>query len=163
VRTSGTSRWQLAIEFPARTNEAAMSLAGPLPRCRPPPGTAAYRESTCQPQGPFVNPDSAHHGPRREAGAELRFQTNPDAADKFRRLPYQNLPGEIHIDLAADTLYDFDKNEVRSSAADYIQQTANLIFEEAKGPVRIECRSDRLPTQSAKSSPPDAPIPSRNG
>ena len=33
----------------------------------------------------------------------LRFQTNPDAADKFRRLPYQNLPGEIRIELAADT------------------------------------------------------------
>jgi outer membrane protein OmpA-like peptidoglycan-associated protein len=76
----------------------------------------------------------------------LRFRTDAGAADNFRRLPYQNLPGEIRIELAADTLYDFDKDEVRSSAADYIQQTANLIFEEAKGPVRIECRSDRLPT-----------------
>jgi outer membrane protein OmpA-like peptidoglycan-associated protein len=76
----------------------------------------------------------------------LQFRTNADAADKFRRLPYQNLPGEIRIELAADTLYDFDKDEIRSSAADYIQQTANLIFEEARGPVRIECRSDRLPT-----------------
>jgi hypothetical protein len=76
----------------------------------------------------------------------LQFRTNANAADKFRRLPYQNLPGEIRIELAADTLYDFDKDEIRSSAADYIQQTANLIFEEAKGPVRIECRSDRLPT-----------------
>ncbi len=76
----------------------------------------------------------------------LRFRTNADAADNFKRLPYQNLPGEIRIELAADILYDFDKDEVRSSATDYVQQTANLIFEEAKGPVRIECRSDRLPT-----------------
>lgn len=75
----------------------------------------------------------------------FRFRTNADAADNFRKLPYQNLPGEIRIELAADTLYDFDKDMVRSSAADYVQQTANLIFEEAKGPVRIECRSDRLP------------------
>ena len=66
--------------------------------------------------------------------------------DTFRRLPYQNLAGEIRIELAADVLYDFDKDEVRSSAADYFQQAANLIFEEAKGPVRIECRSDRVPT-----------------
>jgi outer membrane protein OmpA-like peptidoglycan-associated protein len=66
--------------------------------------------------------------------------------DTFRRLPYQNLASEIRIELAADVLYDFDKDEVRSSAADYFQQAANLIFEEAKGPVHIECRSDRVPT-----------------
>jgi hypothetical protein len=76
----------------------------------------------------------------------LRFHTNPDAADDFRRLPYQNLPGEIRIEIAADTLYDFDRDEVRPGATDYVQQTANLIFEQAKGPVRIECRSDRLPS-----------------
>jgi len=68
------------------------------------------------------------------------------AADNFKRLPYQSLPDKIRIELAAETLYDFDKDEVRSRAADYIQQTANPIFEEAKGPVRIECRSDPLPT-----------------
>jgi outer membrane protein OmpA-like peptidoglycan-associated protein len=61
-------------------------------------------------------------------------------------LPYQNLVSEIRIELAADDLYDFDKDEVRSSAADYFQQAANLIFEEAKGTVRIECHSDRTPT-----------------
>jgi outer membrane protein OmpA-like peptidoglycan-associated protein len=66
--------------------------------------------------------------------------------DTYRRLPYQNLTGEIHIELAADLLHDFDKNEVRASAADYFQQAANLIFEEAKGPVRIECHSDRAPS-----------------
>jgi hypothetical protein len=32
---------------------------------------------------------------------------------------------------------------VRAGAEDYMQQTANLIFEQASGPVRIECRSDR--------------------
>jgi uncharacterized membrane protein len=38
----------------------------------------------------------------------LRFRTNADAADNFKRLPYQDLAGEIRIELAADTLYDFD-------------------------------------------------------
>jgi outer membrane protein OmpA-like peptidoglycan-associated protein len=66
-------------------------------------------------------------------------------ADNFRRLPYQDLGSEIHIELAADALFDFDKGTVRSSAADYFQQAANLIFEEAKGRVRIECQSDRDP------------------
>jgi hypothetical protein len=72
----------------------------------------------------------------------LQGDTN---ADIYRRLPYQDLTSEIRIELAADVLYDFDRGEVRSAAADYFQQAANLIFEEAKGPVRIECRSDRAP------------------
>jgi outer membrane protein OmpA-like peptidoglycan-associated protein len=76
----------------------------------------------------------------------FRVPLKGDAGDNYKRLPYQNLANEIRIELAADTLYDFDKDEVRSSAADYIQQTANLIFKEAKGPVRIECRSDRAPS-----------------
>jgi outer membrane protein OmpA-like peptidoglycan-associated protein len=66
-------------------------------------------------------------------------------ADTYKKLPYRDLGSEIHIELAADALYDFDKGEVRSSAADYFQQAANLIFEEARGPVRIECQSDRDP------------------
>src|SRR5215475_15232411 len=72
----------------------------------------------------------------------LQGDTN---ADTYRRLPYQDLASEIRIEVAADVLYDFNKGEVRSSAADYFQQAANLIFEEAKGPVRIECRCDRAP------------------
>ena len=74
----------------------------------------------------------------------LQGDTNADTYRR-RRLPYQDLASEIRIELAADVLYDFDKGEVRSGAADYFQQAANLIFEEAKGPVRIECRSDRTP------------------
>ncbi|MBO0750754.1 MAG: hypothetical protein J2P53_01480 [Bradyrhizobiaceae bacterium] len=66
-------------------------------------------------------------------------------ADTFKRLPYQDLGSEIHIRLAADALYDFASRRVRSSAADYFQQAANLIFEQARGPVRIECQSDRDP------------------
>jgi hypothetical protein len=43
------------------------------------------------------------------------------------------------------------EGKVRSSAADYFQQAANLIFEEARGPVRIECNSDRdLPITGQK-------------
>jgi outer membrane protein OmpA-like peptidoglycan-associated protein len=67
------------------------------------------------------------------------------SADTYKRLPYQDLGSEIHIELPADELYDFDKGEVRSNAGDYFQQAANLIFEEAKGQVRIECQSNRDP------------------
>jgi outer membrane protein OmpA-like peptidoglycan-associated protein len=72
-------------------------------------------------------------------------------ADKYRRLPYRDLATEIRIELAADVLYDFDRKQVRSIAADYLRQTANLIFERAKGPVHIECHSDRgSPTSAQK-------------
>jgi hypothetical protein len=50
-------------------------------------------------------------------------------ADTYKRLPYQDLGSEIRIELAADALYDFDKGEIPSSADDYFQQAANLIFE----------------------------------
>lgn len=66
-----------------------------------------------------------------------------EGSDHYRRLPYRDLASAIHIELAATALYDFDRAEVRGSASDYLQQAANLIFEHAKGPVRIECRSDR--------------------
>jgi outer membrane protein OmpA-like peptidoglycan-associated protein len=94
--------------------------------------------SSASAQGVAIDPNSNR--------PMFRLPLQGDAnADTFRRLPYQDLASEIRIELAADILYDFDKGEVRSGAADYFQQAANLIFEEAKGPVRIECRSDRAP------------------
>jgi outer membrane protein OmpA-like peptidoglycan-associated protein len=69
--------------------------------------------------------------------------------DTFQRLPFRDLPTEIHIDLAADTLFDFDHGEVRPSAREYLAQIANLIFDRAGGPVRIECRSDRTSDRGA--------------
>jgi hypothetical protein len=62
---------------------------------------------------------------------------------QFRHLPYRDLATSISIALPAGALYDFNLMAVRAGAEDYMQQTANLIFEHANGPVRIECRSDR--------------------
>jgi len=74
----------------------------------------------------------------------LHFPTQRDEpAETYKHLPYRDLGTEIRIELAAEALYDFDRGEIRKSAADYMQQAANLIFENAKGPVRIECHSDR--------------------
>jgi outer membrane protein OmpA-like peptidoglycan-associated protein len=89
-------------------------------------------------QGVGIDPNSL----RPSFRMPLSGNTN---ADTYKRLPYQDLGSEIHIEVAADELYDFDRAEVRSSAADYFQQAANLIFEEARGQVRIECQSDRDP------------------
>ncbi len=75
-------------------------------------------------------------------GGPLQDESKPDT---YRRLPYRDTFTAIHIELPADVLYDFDQAEVRSNAADLMQQAANLIFEHAEGPVHIECHSDRTP------------------
>jgi hypothetical protein len=50
----------------------------------------------------------------------------------------------------ADLLYSFEDAKVRLSASDLLAQAANLIYERAKSPVRIECRSDRAPAAAAQ-------------
>jgi len=74
----------------------------------------------------------------------LGVQTNlASGPERYRHLPSRDTGAAIRIEVAAAALYDFDRGQVRSDAADYMQQAANLIFEKAKGPVRIECRFDR--------------------
>ncbi len=51
-------------------------------------------------------------------------------------------PREIRIELPADILFDFDKADIRPSAADALKKAAALVRERAKGPVRIEGHTD---------------------
>ena len=74
--------------------------------------------------------------------------TRHDSID--RRLPVRDLPVAIHIEVDADLLYDFQTGQIRMSAQDLLQQAANLIYERAKSPVRIECDSDRTPPAAAQ-------------
>lgn len=69
--------------------------------------------------------------------------TDGGPADRFRHLPSRDLGDSMRIQIASAALYDFDRAQVQPRATDYLQQAANLIYEKAKGPVRIECRSDR--------------------
>ena len=74
----------------------------------------------------------------------IEMQSNyGERPDQYRRLPYRDLATSISIQLPAGALYDFNVMAVRANAADYLQQAANLIYEHAAGPVKIECRSDR--------------------
>lgn len=74
-----------------------------------------------------------------------------DRAETYKRLPYRDLGNEIRIELPADTLFDFELGVVRSTTAgEYFQQVANLIFEEARGQVRIECQSGGDPAAAQK-------------
>ena len=63
--------------------------------------------------------------------------------EQYRHLPFRDLATSISIQLPSAALYDFNVMAVRANAADYLQQAANLIFEHAAGPVKIECRFDR--------------------
>src|ERR1700744_5373813 len=76
-------------------------------------------------------------------GIQLHSADDRQQAGQFRHLPYRDLATAISIALPASALYDFNVMAVRAGAEDYMQQTANLIFEQASGPVRIECRFDR--------------------
>jgi len=81
----------------------------------------------------------------------IQMQPIDTAPDHYRHLPYRDLATAIRIEIASAALYDFDSAQVRSNAADYLQQAANLIFERATGPVRVECRTDRgMPAAAQK-------------
>jgi outer membrane protein OmpA-like peptidoglycan-associated protein len=49
---------------------------------------------------------------------------------------------EIRVELAADILFDFDRAEIRPSAAQALHQAGELIRARAKGPVRVEGHTD---------------------
>jgi len=72
------------------------------------------------------------------------------SSETYRRLPFRDMADEIRIEVNADLLYSFEDAKVRPSASDLLAQAANLIYERAKSPVRIECRSDRMPAAAAQ-------------
>jgi outer membrane protein OmpA-like peptidoglycan-associated protein len=81
----------------------------------------------------------------------IQMQSNyGERPEHYRHLPFRDLATSISIQLPSAALYDFNVMAVRANAADYLQQAANLIFEHANGPVRIECRSDRGAPQAAQ-------------
>jgi len=71
-------------------------------------------------------------------------------SETYRRLPFHDVGNEIRIEVSADLLYSFEDAKMRLSASDLLAQAANLIYERAKSPVRIECRSDRAPAAAAQ-------------
>jgi outer membrane protein OmpA-like peptidoglycan-associated protein len=51
-------------------------------------------------------------------------------------------PQEVRIELPADVLFDFDKSDIRPSAADALKKAATLLRERARGMARIEGHTD---------------------
>jgi outer membrane protein OmpA-like peptidoglycan-associated protein len=81
---------------------------------------------------------------------EMHSDYDRQQSDHYRHLPYRDLATSMSIQLPSAALYDFNIMAVRANAADYLQQAANLIYEHAAGPVKIECRSDRGAPQAAQ-------------
>jgi outer membrane protein OmpA-like peptidoglycan-associated protein len=65
-----------------------------------------------------------------------------DIGGKTVDLQVKETPTEIRIELAADVLFDFDKADIRPDAHKALNQTAGIIRDKAKGPVRVEGHTD---------------------
>jgi hypothetical protein len=74
----------------------------------------------------------------------------PRSSEIYRHLPVRDLGNEIRVEVNAELLYSFEDGKIRASAVDLLVQAANLIYERARSPVRIECRSDRTPAAAAQ-------------
>src|SRR6266478_5075468 len=69
--------------------------------------------------------------------------TVEDVGGKPKDLEVKETKTEIHIDLAADVLFDFDKSTLRPTARDALHQAASIIRDNAKGStVRIDGYTD---------------------
>jgi len=80
---------------------------------------------------------------------DLIFQTEDltftvdDLAGKTKDLEVKETKTEIHINLAADVLFDFDKSTLRPTARDALHQAASIIRDNTKGStVRIDGYTD---------------------
>ena len=65
-----------------------------------------------------------------------------DMGGKVQDLQVKETGQEIHIELAADVLFDFDKADIRPSAQSALHQAAEIIRQHAKSTVRIEGHTD---------------------
>jgi len=65
-----------------------------------------------------------------------------EVSGRVENLKVKETATEIHIELAADVLFDFDKADILPKAQDALKQVAAVIREKAKGVVQIEGHTD---------------------
>src|SRR3954454_2342795 len=86
----------------------------------------------------------------QEAGEvrDLEFPTRElllrvqDLAGRVQALQVRETATETRIELPADILFDFDKSDIRPTAAEALQQVSAILRERARGTVRIEGHTD---------------------
>jgi len=74
-------------------------------------------------------------------GQDLMFR-GQEVGGRVEDLQVKETPTEIHIELSADVLFDFDKAEILPKAQEALKQVAQVIREKAKGVVHIEGHTD---------------------
>ena len=85
-------------------------------------------------------PDTLPPGVKREI-LNLKYEVK-DLAGKVQDLKIEETATEVHIELATDILFDFDKAEILPKAEETLKQVAKVIQEKAKGVVSIEGHTD---------------------
>lgn len=65
-----------------------------------------------------------------------------DLGGKVESLQVRETETETRIELPADILFDFDKADIRASAAPALKQAAEIIRKGARGTVRVEGHTD---------------------
>ena len=65
-------------------------------------------------------------------------------ASKAGDLAVTETATEVHLDLAADVLFDFNKADIRPAAQETLKKVAAVIREKAKGEVLIEGHTDSI-------------------
>jgi len=85
-------------------------------------------------------PDTLPAGVKREI-LNLKYEVK-DLAGQVQDLNIEETATEVHIELAADILFDFDKAEILPKAKETLKQVAKIIQEKAKGGVSIEGHTD---------------------
>ncbi|MEO8714056.1 MAG: OmpA family protein [Acetobacteraceae bacterium] len=71
-----------------------------------------------------------------------------DLAGKTTDLQVKETKTEIHIEIPADVLFDFDKADIRPKAADALKQAAGIIRANPSGDVRIDGHTDSKGTDA---------------
>ena len=95
----------------------------------------AFAVSPSRAQQPNVSPEF------KTRILDLIF-TVQDLGGKVQDLQVKETETEIHIELAADVLFDFDKADIKPQAQQALKQVASVIREKSKGTVRIEGHTD---------------------
>src|ERR1700730_11052819 len=72
---------------------------------------------------------------------DLVYTVN-DIGGKVLDLQVKETTTEVHIEMAADVLFDFDKADILPKAQTLLGQVADLLRQKAKGTVRIEGHTD---------------------
>jgi outer membrane protein OmpA-like peptidoglycan-associated protein len=71
-----------------------------------------------------------------------------DLAGQVQSLKLKETATETRIELPADIVFDFDKYDIRPSAADALKQVGDILRERARGAVRIEGHTDSKGTRA---------------